>query len=251
MKFTSLLFLMLLLISCKDKPLNDDSSANSKNSDTKKEITSPLQFKDEVGIWDIGFILPKKESDKPLPLIVYLHGGVGTSRTDKGDFADTMYSFIQDSFPVILASPSGNRAAPWWGQAGMARIFSTVTVMKQLFNIDTTKIFLAGVSDGATAIFAVASQDSYPFAGFIGASAYPLLFQNQLDISRFKETPFFMYISGKDRLYPTKPVIDFYDNMKRNGIDIDYKLYKDAEHGFDYKLNERGFIISLLKKWSR
>jgi predicted peptidase len=250
MRLISIVVVILILIGCKDSSKIEKSEI-SNSSTEKREITSPLQFKDEIGLWDIGFILPKKMSTSPQPLIVYLHGGIGTSRTDKGDYADTMYSFIQDSFPVILASPSGNRNAPWWSQAGLARIFGTVQVMKQLFNIDSSRIFLAGVSDGATALFAVASQENHPFAGFIGASAYPLMYNNQLDFDLLKTTPFFMYISGKDRLYPTEPVINYYDLMKSKGIHIDYKLYENEEHGFDYKLNEREFIISLLSKWSK
>lgn len=235
-----LLILLLFFCSC---------TAEKSNSKTEpsQSVTSPVILQDPAGEWTLGFSSPK--STKKLPLIVYLHGGVGTSRTDKGKTAYEMFSFLNDSNEFRLVSPSGNRNAPWWSRTGMERIYRSVSFMTDNFAIDTSKIFLAGVSDGATALFAVAAQPSHPFAGFIGAAGYPLLFKDQLSPSDLKQVPIHMYVSEKDRLYPHNQITAYYTELKSAGVPISFKLYEDAEHGFEYRTNEKAFIKELLKKW--
>lgn len=233
-------YLLLIFCSCTAQKSNP-------KSEPTPPVTSPVILKDNAGEWTLGFSSPK--SQKKLPLIVYLHGGVGTTRTDKGKTAYEMFTFLNDSNEFRLVSPSGNRNAPWWSQTGMARIYQSVSFMVDKFPVDTARIYLAGVSDGATALFAVAAQPSHPFAGFIGAAGYPILFKDQLTSNDLKRVPIHMYISGKDRLYPYKEVNSYYEKLKSEGVPISFKLYENAEHGFEYRDSEKAFIKQLLKKW--
>ncbi len=207
---------------------------------------------DEVGSWALGLQTCKANNDSLYPLIVYLHGGVSTTITNKGHDAHKMFHFISDSLPLFIASPSGNRDAVWWSKIGVERIFASVDYMKAHYPIDPNKIFLAGVSDGATGVFAIAAQDNHPFAGFIGAAGFPVLFKNQLQtyMDNYKKAPIKMYVSGQDRLYPTDTVINFYKGLQDAGVPLQYTLYPEEEHGFDYKELERDTIIELIQKWT-
>ncbi len=231
-------------------------SCSSHKEQNKKEIPkspiiSPLSLSDSSGPWNLGFSTPVTANDSLYPLIVYLHGGIGTTRTDKGNKAYEMFTFIQDEFPSFIASPSGNRNAPWWSQVGIQRIFTTVSIMQKQFPIDPQRIYLAGVSDGATGLFPIAIQPYTPFAGFIGAAGYPIIFGDKISKSLPKTIPLHLYISGNDRLYPTSNIIDYYKQLQRDSVSLTYKVVENAEHGFDYREDEKEYIINLLRSWKR
>lgn len=212
---------------------------------------SVITMSDQTSSWSLGFSSPTISKDKNYPLIIYLHGGIGTDRTDKGSKAWEMFSFILDSFPAVIASPSANRNVPWWSESGIERIFSSIDEMVTRFPIDQSKIFLTGVSDGATGMIAIASLPNHPFAGFLGSSAYPLLFGESLDKEKMKKAPIHLYICGKDRLYNADSVINWCKNANEAGIPISYTTKLNAEHGFDFKYEEKTMIISLFQKWVR
>ena len=255
-----LLFLLLLtFLGCKNDKKESDTKKIIKKTVTSPQmvstpslVTSPIRFSDNAGDWYLGFSKPKNfDRNKSYPLIIYLHGGIGTERNDKGVKAYTMFDFLKDSLDFFIASPSGNRYAPWWSQLGVGRIYQSVNFMEENFNINKHKIILAGVSDGATATFALAIQQDSPFAGFIGSCAYPLLFGNQLPISALKRKPMLMFVAGKDRLYPYEKVLTYYQTLKDSGVPIEYKFYPNAEHGFDFKTNEISTIKEKINSWDK
>ncbi|MGM0444492.1 MAG: hypothetical protein ACQEQV_09915, partial [Fibrobacterota bacterium] len=126
--------------------------------------------------WCLGVHTPPNYSpEKKYPLIVYLHGGIQTQRSCKGDTAHTMMRFLYDSLPLFAASPSGNHRALWWEPEGIRRILYTVRRMRLAYPVDTSRIILCGVSDGGTAVFSLASLHNHPFSHFISVSGYPPL----------------------------------------------------------------------------
>jgi hypothetical protein len=63
----------------------------------------------------LGFKTPKIiDAAGKYPLVVYLHGGIGTSVNNKGERAWDMLEPLADSMDIFLASPSASRSAPWW-----------------------------------------------------------------------------------------------------------------------------------------
>ncbi len=251
------LFSFLLLSSCKAQgesiqlPKTSNPLPVSQHKTAATDTNSVIILDDAVSSWSLGFIAPKIPPNTRCPLIIYLHGGVGTDRTDKGSKAWEMFAFIEDSFPAIIASPSANRLAPWWSETGISRIYRSVEEMISRFPVDTTKIFLAGVSDGATGMVAISSFPNHPFAGFLGASGYPPMFGNSLSADQMKHTPIHLYISGKDRLYPSDSVFVWCKKAQTNGVPISYTVMPEAEHGFDFKFEEKSVIVSLFRQWKK
>lgn len=280
-----LLFILLFLHSCK-KPLpnNIDNIFNdwfiNKNSETEKILAelklsahtldslsfllrktastykSPCILKDKDGTnYTMGFKKPQSiKKDTLYPLLVYLHGGIGTMRTDKGNEAYDMFSFISDTMDIFLASPSGNRNALWWSKKGLNRILKTIRYMTLHFPIDHKRIFLAGVSDGATGCYAAANTINAPFAGFITISGFGgMLEQFGMEIipSNIMQRPIYNIHSGNDHLYPLQVVNSFLDDLSKKGVSIKRKVYPEEKHGFDYRLMEKKTIVSLLKTWRK
>lgn len=188
----------------------------------------------------------------PLPLVIYLHGGIGTSRTDKGLSAYSMLSPLADSMPLYLASPSANRLAPWWSNAGLERILQSVRYMCLHYPIDAQRIFLVGVSDGATGCYAAANTIPAPFAGFIAISGFGGMLP-QLGVplapSNLMQRPIYNVQAGLDRLYPLQIVNAFLDKLQEHGVSVERTVYPNEEHGFDYREREWPALLARLREW--
>lgn len=223
-----------------------------------KSATGP-SFKEledmEKNRFTLGYSTPKHFNNKEMfPLIIYLHGGIGTTRTDKGKEAWNMFQFLQDSMDLFIASPSANRECPWWTEAGLNRILISLRYMTLHFPIDPDRIFLAGVSDGGTACYAAANQTSSLFAGFFAISGFGAAVQNfgiQLQPQNLIQENIYNINADNDKLYPISYVNQFLTSLKSQGVNIKSKVYKNELHGFDYKHKETNELLYLLRMWRR
>lgn len=216
------------------------------NIDTMTDLTGTRYV---LGSW-----APRFKTDSLYPLIIYLHGGIGTELNTKGDSAYKMFSFVSDSLPVFLASPSANRYTPWWSPSGLYRILQTLRYMTLAYPIDPHKIFLAGVSDGATGCWAAAGSINSPFAGFVAISGFGGMLPSlgvQLDPNNLMQRPIYNINAGNDRLYPIAQVNQFLDYMEQSGVRLTRKVYPEEQHGFDYRAKELPAILEILRTWSR
>ncbi len=205
--------------------------------------------------YTLGWKTPGKiRYDTAYPLIVYLHGGTGTLLTTKGALAYDMLSSLGDSFDLFLASPSASRAVPWWSPEGMWRVLQTVRFMTLCYPINPDKIFLAGVSDGATGCYCAANTICDPFAGFIAVSGYGGMlaeFGMSIQPRNLMQRPILNINAGRDRIYPLPQVLQFLAWLEQNGVSVEHREYADEEHGFDYRPKEYGNLAATIRKWSR
>ncbi len=203
----------------------------------------------------LGFSTPPDIiKDSLYPLLIYLHGGIGTAKKDKGKFAYDMFTFITDTVDIFLASPSGNKNAPWWSQKGINRILQSIRYMTLNFPIDPDRIILAGVSDGAAGCYVAANTYSSPFAGFIAISGFGGILPQlgiMLNPTNLMQRPIYNINAGKDNHYKAELVEQFLSWLNENNVTIKSKIYPDEEHGFDYKLKEKTTLIELINKWRK
>jgi hypothetical protein len=205
--------------------------------------------------YSIGYSTPKQiRADSTYPLIIYLHGGTGTEVNTKGELAFEMLSPLSDSMQLFLVSPSANKFARWWSPSGLSRILQTLRFMTLHYPIDSRKIFLAGVSDGATGCWAAANTISGPFAGFFAISGYAgILPASGMELypENLMQRPIYNINAGQDHLYPIGTVNQFLDYMTQSGIQVIRKVYPDEQHGFDYRNQEWSTMCNYIKQWSR
>jgi dienelactone hydrolase len=205
--------------------------------------------------YTVGIHTPERlDATRAYPLIVYLHGGIGTRRATKGERAYTMLLPLADSLPLLLASPSANRFAPWWSAAGVYRILQTVRYMTLHYPVDPARIVLAGVSDGATGVYAVANAACGPFAGFIAVSGFGGMLPRlgmELVPDNLMQRPIYNVNAGEDHLYPIDRVEAFVAGLRAAGVDIISNIYPDEKHGFAYREREWATLTGMLKRWRR
>jgi len=218
--------------------------------------TVRVRLIDSAGLsYYLGYTTPPEmRRDTAYPLVIYLHGGTGTERNDKGDSAFMMLSSLADSFKLFLASPSANRYAPWWGPLGLSRILQTLRFMALRYPVNPGKVFLAGVSDGATGCYAAANTIPAPFAGFIAVSGFggmlPMLGM-RLEPGNLKQRPIYNINAGLDHIYPVESVREFVRTLQEEGVAVTSTIYPEEMHGFDYRMKEMGALAHCIRTWSR
>lgn len=245
-----------LLISHKLSAEALDSLATIAQSGETKTGTHSCILSDQDGTeYTLGFATPDHIiRDSLYPLIVYLHGGTGVIRNDKGENAYEMFRFLADTIDLFLASPSANKSAPWWNATGLNRILTTVRYMILHFPIDPECIILAGVSDGALGCYAAANAVNGPFAGFIAISGYGGILPKlgmELYPSNLMQRPIYSINGGKDHLYPVNFIEQFLDWLEENGVPVKRKIYPEEKHGFDYRVKETPTLIQIINTWRR
>ncbi len=205
--------------------------------------------------YTVGYATPAAfRADTAYPLILYLHGGTGSSLTTKGEKAYDMLMPLADSFSLFLASPSASRSAPWWSPAGMSRVLQTLRFMTLRYPVDPGKVILAGVSDGAAGCYGAANTISSPFAGFIAVSGFGGMlphFGMRLFPGNIMQRPVYNVNAGKDRIYDINEVNRFLDWLNENGARVERKEYADEMHGFDYRKKEFGAFANYIRTWSK
>jgi hypothetical protein len=192
--------------------------------------------------------------DTLYPLVIYLHGGTGTSVSNKGEKAYEMLLPLVDSMDIFLASPSADRETRWWAANGLDRILQTIRFMTLYYPIDPDRIFLFGVSDGATGCWTAINCINGPFAGFFAISGFGGMLPSigcELYTQNISQRPIYNVNAGNDRLYPLDIVNKFLDYMQLQNIKLIRKIYPDEEHGFDYRDKEYGTICNYIRTWSR
>lgn len=203
----------------------------------------------------LGYKTPELiKQDSVYPLIIYLHGGTGTTVNTKGARAFEMLSPLADSMQLFLASPSASASSRWWSPNGMSRILQTLRFMTLHYPIDSSKVFLAGVSDGATGCWAAANTIYAPFAGFFAVSGYGGLLPMtgmKLFPENLMQRPIYNVNAGNDRLYPLETINRFLEYMAKSGVQVISKTYPDQDHGFDYREQEFGTLCNFIRTWSR
>lgn len=250
-------------VSCLNEPSPQLLHSTSGSCDSlvrvirKKSITGKgsAVLTDSTGYkYTLGFQTPPVISqDTTYPCIIYLHGGIGTTLSNKGEHAYEMVAMLADSMDLFMVSPSANREVPWWSAGGLSRIIQTLRYMTMHYPVNPKKVFLMGVSDGATGCWAAANTIAEPFAGFIAVSGFGGMLPRlgmKLIPQNLMQRPIYNVNAGNDRLYPIAAVNQFLDQMESRGVGIKRMVYPEEQHGFDYRIREMDTLCSLIRTWT-
>lgn len=170
----------------------------------------------------------------PMPLRIYLHGGVATEDRNSG----RLWDFERFGAGAGLAIyPSAWRGAMWWHQSQLDNILGIIAELKRTYNVDENRIHVIGVSDGGTGAFFLALKEPTSFAGFIplighaGALANPRIGAvGPVLVSNLRNSPFFVVNGALDPLYPVSQVAPFVTLYRQAGVNITFRPRSEAGH---------------------
>jgi acetyl esterase/lipase len=195
---------------------------------------------------------PAYSQKKPLPLFIWLHGGVNRVEKNRGAEAVSFFAKEAKKGGIICAAPSGERGATWFDEVGYDHIQKSIEYVLTHYKIDSTRIFIGGSSDGATACYLLAMKMSFPkVKGFVICSGFPGILPQlgvPFDLRICSKYSWYIIHTGKDRLYPLLQVEEYVNKMKLTGTSVVFKEYPDLPHGLDYADKERPLILEWMMK---
>ncbi len=170
------------------------------------------------------------------PLIVYLHGGVSRNKPKLSQVKWRMHEQLETD-DAIQVFPVAWDKAKWWSQTQTDNLHGIIAQLKASYSIDTNKVFLIGVSDGATGGFNIAATTPSEFAGFVSVIGYPGVLKNRrvrlaenIYPINMRAIKIIAFNTNNDQLYPLEQMRVFTNGFKDIGVDIELVAYPDGGH---------------------
>ena len=168
------------------------------------------------------YIVPESyDPDKSYAVEFMLHGGVSRPEWESGGgwWRRGYDAFKElDRITVVPASWTG---AFWWEDNQADNLAGILRELKQSYNIDDNRAYLAGVSDGGTGAYFFAFKQPSDWAVFLPYIGHPGVLRNsqsgpghQLYFENLKNKPLYIVNGEDDPLYPVSSVQPFIDILK-------------------------------------
>ena len=223
------------------------SAIEAYNPDTGFDLPGAVLLEDSVLYADsvyrhFYYAVPLSyESGTPAPLMMWLHGGVSTRElSDYDPEVLTEYHLIPAMLQrgFILVFPCAQSGAVWWDLVGQQGIMDILSSLKHRLNIDDSRVFTGGFSDGASGSWALMMLQPSPFAGYLAFSGH--LGVAAIDggratyLSSLENRPGIASHTDEDGLYPSAVMSPSVELARKAGAEIAYHTFEGYEHDADY-----------------
>jgi pimeloyl-ACP methyl ester carboxylesterase len=180
------------------------------------------------------------------PLRVSLHGGVGREAPGPNDPpARPLANRIQSAGEIVL-HPRAWAQSQWWHSGQVDNISRLIARVKRDYNVDESRTYITGISDGGTGVYFFAMRHATPWSACMPLNGHPLVIANpdtgadgQLYVGNMVNCPFHIVNGGKDPLYPAASVEPLVAMFKKAGVPHEFKVYPDAGHDVSWWPQER------------
>ncbi|MBO6523867.1 MAG: dienelactone hydrolase family protein [Balneolaceae bacterium] len=171
------------------------------------------------------FYTPSETSEK-MPLVVFLHGG-GEGGTDiekvKIHGIPKLIAGGKD-FPFYMIAPQNPYARGFWNDRAVDKIVDHII---SEFPIDTSRVYLAGLSRGGYGVWRMAINNPGKYAAMISVCAASI---PQIYVNRIGEMPVWLFHGEEDSVVPVEVSINAYEKMKPANPNVKLTLYPDTDH---------------------
>lgn len=216
-----------------DKKLYEEiKSYNPYLPKKKQDYSISFQINDSTKTAFLVHLPKNYNPEKKYPLLFFLHGAVRSNALvdfqpvalNLGEW-NRYYTKYAEQNDVILVFPKGSRQYNWMTpDDGFFMIPEMVKLIKKGINVDDSKVFISGHSNGATGSFSYLMKHPTQFAGFYGFNTHPKVFTGGTFVENIKNRSFINFSTDEDYYYPPNANDDLTKLM--NGINADYKEYR-------------------------
>ncbi len=184
-------------------------------------------------------------------LRVQLHGGVGrpspTAQPPGRPDAPTgqLTNRIEGETQIYL-HPSGWMAAQWWDEEQVDNILRAVDALKRKYNIDETKIYITGISDGGTGVYYMALKEPNVWSSYLPLNGSLAVLRNpangadgEMHGNNLGNAPLYVVNGENDQLYPSASVEPHITWLKKMGVNVTWRPQAGAGHNTAWWPTER------------
>jgi predicted esterase len=171
---------------------------------------------------------------------VQLHGGVGRPRPNAVPPGRPAQNPAQNRIagePQIYVYPSGWADAQWWDVNQVDNVVRLVDAMKRRYNVDESRIYLTGVSDGGTGVYYFALREATLWSSLLPLNGSIAVLRNrnngadgELYGNNFVNKPLYIVNGENDQLYPVAQVEPHVAWFKRMGVPLVFRPQAGAGH---------------------
>lgn len=137
----------------------------------------------------------------------------------------------------IYVYPSAWADAAWWHSHQVDNILRLIDRLKRSYNIDESRIYVTGISDGGTGAYYMAMKEATPWSAFLPLNGSIKVLGNpaikadgELYASNLVNKPFYIVNGGRDPLYPVEHVQTHVAVMKQLGVSLVFSPQPAAGH---------------------
>ena len=178
---------------------------------------------------------PNYDPSESYPVRVYLHGGVMRPLRDDGTWWRTQELYPRSDSIVVF--PASWPQSLWWQASQIENLRGVLNDLKRVYNVDENRVYLLGMSDGATGAFYHAFKATTPWAAFLPFHGHPGVLANpstdvdgQMHVTNLLNKPLLIVNGGRDRLYPLEAVGPFIELFESADVPLDFYGLPEAEH---------------------
>lgn len=182
-----------------------------------------------------GLIRPEPLVSRPL--ILWLHGGMRSTKRDKGLTAmQALKPFLKDG-AYYLASPSAFAGEDWTTPAGLRHIEALLDTLVSRYPVRMDGLIIAGTSDGSLGALAYAVRGKRKPHRYLLFSAYPQVLLSEetlLNAAPFRTTRWEVFQGGRDALFPAAEVFPLLQRWSAANPKVRLHLFPEGEHDFNW-----------------
>ena len=185
----------------------------------------------------------------PIPMRVQLHGGVGRpspntsapGRPQPGSGPNRI-----EGERRIYLQPSAWIDVSWWDEEGVDNILRAMDALKRKYNIDESRVYLTGISDGGTGAYYIAMKDPTPYASVLPLNGSIAVIKNaatgadgELYGNNIVNSPLYIVNGEQDPLYPVAQVEPHVRWFQAMGAQLIFRPQPGAGHNTSWWPTER------------
>lgn len=190
-------------------------------------------------------------------LRVQLHGGVSRPPPGPGEPPRPLTGTRTPGESQIYLHPRAFDGLEWWRDGQVDNILNLVDAVKRRYNVDESRVYLLGISDGGTGAFFLAMRAATPWAACASLIGHPAVLANpatgadQLYYANLVNCPMYIVNGGRDRLYPAESVLPWVELMGRIGVSGEFHVHPEAGHTTSWWPSERPLFEKYLAAHAR
>jgi dienelactone hydrolase len=217
----------------------------------EKEATGRVELPTDVAGIRLDNVLEVPADYDPArrwPLRVQLHGGVGRQAPEPGVRAGgrPLDSSRMANAGELNLHPRAWNGVEWWRAPQVDNILRLVDSVKQKYNVDESRVYVTGISDGGTGVLFFAMRLVTPFSACLSLNGHPAVLANpqvgadpQLYPTNMANCAMYMVNGGRDELYPAASVEPFVRMIRDAGAPVEWHVYEEAGHNTAWWPEER------------
>lgn len=146
----------------------------------------------------------------------------------------------------IYLHPSGWAAAQWWDEEQVDNIMRAVDALKRKYNIDETKIYITGISDGGTGVYYMALKEPNLWSSYLPLNGSLAVIRSpdngadgEMHGNNLINAPLYVVNGENDPLYPVAQVEPHVKWLTGMGVTLKFRPQAGAVHNTAWWPTER------------